>query len=72
MSKKTYKVWVEIEEFLDGEPQDNGPVLPDSLGLFEGRAALKKAMAKVAEVVNQHGIDPENSDSVKATQKGIR
>ena len=72
MSKKTYKVWVEIEEFLDGEPQDNGPVLPDSLGLFEGRGALKKAMAKVAEVVNQHGIDPENSDSVKATQKGIR
>ena len=70
MAKRSYKVWIEVEEFVDGDPQgDSRPVLPDSLGLFEGRRALKDAMAKVAEVVTQHGIDPENSDSVRATSR---
>jgi hypothetical protein len=69
MSKRSYKVWIEIEEFVDGNPMHNrSPVLPDSLGFFEGRHALMDAMAKVAEVVSVHGIDPEHSDSVKAVQ----
>jgi hypothetical protein len=66
--KRTYKVWIEIEELdAKGEPtgRDLG-VLPDSLGAFP---SLKKATAKVAEVVAGHGIDPENSDSVRAASK---
>jgi hypothetical protein len=68
MSKRSYKVWVQIEEFVNGQPQSGAPVLPDSVGLFEGRGALKAAMSRVAEIVLVHGIDPEESDSVKATQ----
>jgi hypothetical protein len=73
MSKRSYKVWIEIEEFVDGNPTHNhSPVLPDSLGLFEGRHALDDAMTKVAEVVNVHGIDPEHSDSIKAVQARLK
>lgn len=73
--KRTYKVWVEIEELdAKGDPTNRTLCLPDSLGSFN---SLKKATAKVAEVVNEHGIDPENSDSVKAnaaakTPVGVR
>lgn len=63
--RRTYKVWIEIEELdAKGDPTGNEVgILPDSLGSF---ASLKRATAKVAEVVAAHGIDPENSDSVKA------
>jgi len=62
--KRTYKVWVEIEELdAKGDPTNRTLCLPDSLGSF---SSLKKATAKVAEVVNEHGIDPGNSDSVRA------
>ena len=67
MAKLSYKVWVEIEEFVNGEPRYITPVLPDSLGFFKGKHALRDAMAKVALVVNAFGIDPENSDSIKTT-----
>lgn len=58
---RTYKVWVEIEE-LDAKGDPTGKdlgILPDSLGSF---GTLKKATAKVAEVVNGHGIDHGNPD----------
>ena len=69
--RRHYKVWIEIEELdAKGDPTGNDlGILPDSLGSFTG---LKKAMAKVAEVVNEHGIDPERSDSVKATPKACK
>ena len=64
--KRTYKVWIEIEELdAKGDPTGNDlGILPDCLGAFP---RLKKATAKVAEIVDEHGIDPENSDSVKAS-----
>ena len=69
MSKRSYKVWVEIEEFVNNQPQSGHACLPDSLGFFEGKHALRDAMAKVSVVVNAYGIDPENSDSVVMTKK---
>lgn len=66
--KRTYKVWIEIEELgARGDPtgRDFG-VLPDCLGAFP---SLKRATAKVAEVVARHGIDPGNSDSVRAAHQ---
>ena len=68
MSKKTYKVWVHIEELVDGEPQGREPVLSDSLGSSEGRGALKKAVARVAEVVNHlvHGRADRRESNTKA------
>lgn len=66
--RRTYKVWIEIEELdAKGDPTGNDlGILPDSLGSFP---SLRKAKSKLAEIVNEHGIDPENSDSVKATAK---
>jgi hypothetical protein len=66
--RRSYKVWIEIEELdAKGNPTGNDVgILPDSLGSFP---SLRKATAKVAEVVKEHGIDPENSDSVKGTAK---
>lgn len=67
--KRTYKVWIEVEE-LDSKGDPTGRdlgILPDSLGSF---ASLKKATAKVAEVVGAHGVDPRNPDGVKANAVG--
>ncbi|MEI7560600.1 MAG: hypothetical protein WCJ63_08405 [Actinomycetes bacterium] len=66
--KKNYKVWIEIEELdAKGNPTGNDVgILPDSLGTFP---SLKQATAKVAKIVKEHGIDPENSDSVKVVAK---
>ena len=53
--KRTYKVWIEIEELdAHGDPTGNDlGILPDCLGSF---ASLKKATAKVAEIVDEHGV----------------
>ena len=72
-AKKSYKVWVEIEEFEDGEPVSSEDathgILPDPLGYFEGRGALKRAVERMADVNAAFGSDPDNSDSLKAVAK---
>ena len=69
---KTYKVWIEVEE-SDGksEPRSGGDigVLPDCIGVFSGKGAKANALAHIAAIVEAHGIDPENSDSVRDTER---
>lgn len=72
---KSYKVWIEIEED-DGKGNyrhggDIG-ILPDSVGFFEGKGAKAEALARIAEIVHQYGLDPENSDAVKAALKALK
>ena len=64
-----YKVWIEIEG-VDGKGDsiDVG-VLPDCVGDFKGKGARKEAFGRIADIVNQYGVDPENSDAVRIVEK---
>jgi hypothetical protein len=72
---KRYKVWIEIEELDDKkEPVSGGNIgiLPDCIGYFEGKNAKRDALTHMASIIKAHGIDPENSDTVKVVSKGVR
>lgn len=71
---KSYKIWIEIEELNEkDEARDGGDigVLPDSVGYFHGKTAKRDALAHMASIVRVHGIDPENSDAVRLTDRAF-
>jgi hypothetical protein len=69
---KSYKIWIEIEELDEnGETKDGGEIgiLPDCVGYLTGKDAKRDALARMADIVRAHGIDPEDSDAVRLTEK---
>lgn len=70
---KSYKLWLEIEELEDGDPTGNDlGMLPDSLGEFKGRGALRQAIKHAATIADVFATYPDSSDFVANSEIILR